>query len=194
MKVENSYRVRLLDGLAQALESKRYRAITLADIAAAARVSRRTFYEHFQSKDDCLLALADYTSKGMMVAVLDATSPTKTWPELVRDITQAYLSFIESKPHLMRALYIDLAALGESGVEMRRKVAEQFAVFLQKQVEQQRAQDNTLQSLSLLMSMALVAGINELILYELTEKDNGSLMALASTAEELIHRVAAGQK
>ncbi|MBK1874076.1 TetR/AcrR family transcriptional regulator [Marinobacter sp. 1-3A] len=194
MKAETSYRIRLLDGLAQALEKKRYREITLADIAAAARVSRRTFYEHFQNKDDCLLALADHTSKGMMVAVLEASSTTKVWSVLVRDITQAYLFFIESKPHLMRALYIDLAALGESGVQMRRKVAEQFAVFLQKQVEQQRAHDSTLQSLSLLMSMALVAGINELILYELTEKDNGSLMALAPTAEELIHRVATGQQ
>ncbi len=44
------------------------------------------------------------------------------------------------------------------------------------------------------MSMALVAGINELILYELTEKDGNSLMALAPTAEQLIHRVAAGQQ
>lgn len=194
MKVEANYRIRLLDGLTQALESKSYREITLADIAAAARVSRRTFYEHFPSKDDCLLALANHASKSMMVAILEATSTTKSWPVLVRDITQAYLLFIESKPHLMRALYIDLAALGESGVQMRRKVAEQFALFLQKQVEQQRAYDKTLQPMTLLMSMALVAGINELILYKLTEKDGSSLMALAPTAEQLIHRVAAGQK
>jgi len=194
MKTETTYRVRLLDGLAQVLESKSYREITLADIAAASRVSRRTFYEHFPSKDDCLLALADHASKGMMIAVLGASSATKTWPVAVRDITQAYLFFIESKPHLMRALYIDLAALGESGVKMRRKVAEQFALFLQKQVELQRAHDKTLQPLSLLMSMALVAGINELILYELTEKDGSSLMELAPTAEQLIHRVAAGQQ
>ncbi len=194
MKAETNYRVRLLEGLTQALESKTYREITLADIAAAARVSRRTFYEHFPSKDDCLLALADHTSKSMMVAVLKASSPTKTWPVLVRDITQAYLFFIESKPHLMRALYIDLAALGESGVQMRRRVAEQFALFLQKQVEQQRTSNKALQSMSLLMSMALVAGINELILYELTEKKAGSLMELAPTAEQLIHRVAAGQQ
>ncbi|MGO1501827.1 MAG: TetR/AcrR family transcriptional regulator [Marinobacter sp.] len=191
MKAESKHHVRLLNGLAQALENKRYREITLADIAAAARVSRRTFYEHFQSKDDCLLALAEHTSKDMMLAVLAAISPDKTWPTQVWDITQAYLLFIESRPHLMRALYIDLAALGEAGVQMRRKVAEQFARFLQQQVEQRRAHDNTLQPLSLLMSMALVAGINELILYEITEKDGKSLMSLAPTAERLIHRLAA---
>jgi len=194
MTAETTYHVRLLNGLAQALENKSYREITLADIAAAARVSRRTFYELFASKDDCLMALAEHTSKGMMVAVLRAISPEKTWPTLVWDITQAYLLFIESKPHLMRALYIDLAALGEAGVQMRRRVAEKFALFLQKQVEQQRAHDNTLQPLSLLMSMALVAGINELILYEITEKDGKSLMALAPTAERLIHRVTAGHQ
>lgn len=192
MKTRTAYRTRLLDGLAHALERKRYQAITLADIAAAARVSRRTFYEHFSSKDDCLLALAEHTSQEMLIVIFNASSPTKSWPVLVRDITRAYLSFIEARPHLMRALYIDLATLGESGVHMRHKVAEQFATFLQNQVEQQRTHNKTLRPLNLLMSIALVAGINELILYTITEENGRSLMTLSQDAEHLIHRVTEG--
>src|SRR5690554_3511445 len=191
MTTEPAYRDRLLSGLAQVLESKSYRDITLADIAAAARVSRRTFYEQFSSKDDCLLALADYTSNAILATVLDEYSPAKAWPVLVRDITRAYLIFIESKPQLMRALHVELAALGEPGVRMRRKVAEQFARFLQEQVARQREAGELLQPLSLPMGMALVAGINELILYVLSEQSGGSLKALAPVAEELIHRVVA---
>jgi AcrR family transcriptional regulator len=192
MTTEPAYRDRLLNGLAEVLERKSYRDITLADIAAAARVSRRTFYEQFSNKDECLLALADHTSNAIMAAVLQAYSPAKAWPVLVRDITCAYLAYIESKPQLMRALHVELAALGEPGVRMRRKVAGQFARFLQDQVEQQHDVGEVLQPLSLPMGMALVAGINELILYALSEENGSSLMALAPVAEELIHRLVAG--
>ena len=137
MTAEVSHGLRLLDGLAQVLESKSYRDITLADITAAAKVSRRTFYEQFSTKDDCLLALAEHTSHAIMASVLKVYQPSKSWPELVSDVTLAYLGFIESKPQLMRALYIELAALGEAGVRMRRTVAEQFAKFLQVQVKLQ---------------------------------------------------------
>jgi hypothetical protein len=75
---------------------------------------------------------------------------------------------------------------------MRRKVAGQFARFLQDQVEQQHDVGEVLQPLSLPMGMALVAGINELILYALSEENGSSLMALAPVAEELIHRLVAG--
>lgn len=186
---ETNHRLRLLEGLAQVLVSKSYRDITLADITAAAKVSRRTFYEQFSTKDDCLLALAEHTSKAIMVSIMKVYQPTQSWSDLVNAATRAYLGFIESKPQLMRALYIELAALGEAGVRMRRQVAEQFAQFLQTQVKLQSERGEQLQPLSLPLSMALVAGINELILYALSDDDEQSLMALAPVAEQLIHRV-----
>lgn len=189
---ENDRRLRLLEGLSQALENKSYRDITLADIAAAAKVSKRTFYEQFKTKDDCLLALAEHTSRAILLNILAVYEPTQSWGELVRDVTLAYLGFIESKPQLMRALYIELAALGESGIRVRRKVAEQFAQFLQSQVKLQCEKGAPLQPITLPLSMALVAGINELILYALSDDNEQSLMSLAPIAEQLIHRVVTG--
>lgn len=184
-----SHRQRLLAGLADVLEQKSFRNITLADIAAAARVSRRTFYEHFTSKDECLLALCEETASQMMEAVLKASGPEASWREEVRAITHAYLSVVQQRPRLMRALYIELSALGESGTRVRRQVAENFARFLQGRIEAQRKKGAELSSLSLTMGVAIVAGINELILYRLNEADEGGLMALAPDAEQLILRV-----
>lgn len=186
---EQNYRLRLLEGLAQVLVNKSYRDITLAHITAAAKVSRRTFYEQFSTKDDCLLALAEHTSKAIMASILAAYRPAQSWHDMVNAVTLAYLGFIESKPQLMGALYIELAALGEAGVRMRRQIAEQFALFLQTQIKEKIAQGESLQPLSLPLSMALVAGINELILYALSDSAEQSLMALAPVAEQLIHRV-----
>lgn len=190
-KTNIDHRRRLLLGLATVLASKRYQDITIADIAAAAQVSRRTIYEYFTSKDECLLALAEQTSQVVMTEVEQVVDESKTWPTLVRDITAAYLQFIDVQPQLMRALYVELGALGEAGVEMRRQIAGQFADFLQTQVHRLRERGEPLQAMNLSMGMAVVAGINELILYALNDAKGHSLMSLAPVAEELIRRVTA---
>src|SRR5690606_31573787 len=51
------HRRRLLDAMAVVVARKGYADATIADLAAEARVSRRTFYEHFQTKAQCLIAL-----------------------------------------------------------------------------------------------------------------------------------------
>lgn len=186
---EIDHRSRLLAGLAAVLKSKRYQDITIADIAAAAQVSRRTIYEYFANKDECLLALADQTSEVIMMEMARALDDSKSWPALVRDITAAYLRLIDAQPQLTKVLYVELGAMGEAGVEKRRQVASQFAGFLQMQVDALREQGEPLQPLDLSLGMAAVAGVNELILYALNDPESPSLMTLAPVAEELILRL-----
>ena len=45
------FRRRLLDGLAASIEERGYRETTVADIVRHARTSKRTFYDHFPTKD-----------------------------------------------------------------------------------------------------------------------------------------------
>ena len=70
------HRRRLLDGLAVSVARRGYSDTTIADIAAAARVSKRTFYEHFGSKQQCMIALYESASelsrRQMEVAIDDA--------------------------------------------------------------------------------------------------------------------------
>ena len=61
---------RLLSALENAMATKRYREVTLADITSSAKVSRRTFYEHFKNKDECLLALARTTSQRILKSII----------------------------------------------------------------------------------------------------------------------------
>lgn len=190
-KSDPGHRHRLLSGMAAVLSNKRYKDITIADISSAAQVSRRTIYEHFANKDECLLALAEQTSQVVMVEVERAVEESKTWPTLVRDITAAYLQLIDAQPQFMKVLYVELGALNEAGVEMRRQVAGQFANFLRLQVQRLRERGEPLRSLDLSMAMAVVAGINELILYALNDSEGDSLMSLAPVAEDLILRVTA---
>ena len=53
----SAFRDRLIDGLAASIGERGYRDTTVADIVRHARTSKRTFYEQFASKEDCLIEL-----------------------------------------------------------------------------------------------------------------------------------------
>src|SRR5262249_60695274 len=48
---------RLIEGLAACIRTRGYADTTVADIVREARTSRRTFYEHFADRQECLVAL-----------------------------------------------------------------------------------------------------------------------------------------
>ena len=75
-KKGSGYRERLLDGMLEAVNEKGFAETTIADIARHARVSKRTFYEHFATKQDCLLALYVAASERALARIADSVDPT----------------------------------------------------------------------------------------------------------------------
>src|ERR1700752_5261293 len=57
--VWRSQRGRLLAAMAAAVAVKGYAGVAVADVIAQAGVSRKTFYEHFDNKEECFLAAYD---------------------------------------------------------------------------------------------------------------------------------------
>lgn len=59
---ESSQRQRALEqGLLEVLSAQPYEKITLTDLCRHLEIPRKSFYRYFPTKDDCLLALIDYT-------------------------------------------------------------------------------------------------------------------------------------
>jgi AcrR family transcriptional regulator len=54
-------RSRLLRAAVEVASERGYEGMSVAAIVARARVSRKTFYELFQSRDDCFLAVLEDT-------------------------------------------------------------------------------------------------------------------------------------
>jgi AcrR family transcriptional regulator len=186
---DNDHRQRILQALADVLMTRRYADVTMADIAAQARISKRTFYEHFANKEVCLIALCEHTSEQIMAAIVQAYRPGMPWTQIVEDVTNTYLSVIQSKPTLVHALYVELMAIGRPGLMQRRAVGERFAKFLCLQVDMLRAQGEPLRPLAQPVALAVVAGINELILIAMMDSDTPDLTGVAGTARELVHAV-----
>lgn len=76
-----AYRSRFTGALESLLAEKRFPKITIGDLVGRAHTSRRGFYEQFDSKEACLLALlkeAAETGSAQVSAAVDRTAPWQT--------------------------------------------------------------------------------------------------------------------
>ena len=99
-------RARLLDAALRALDEAGYGAVTVGDVTARARVSRRTFYELFAGREECLLAALESVTERIAreLAALDVEN--LPWRERTRAQLWAILSFLEREPALARACVV----------------------------------------------------------------------------------------
>jgi AcrR family transcriptional regulator len=183
------HRSRLLDALTLALTDQAYADVTIADIVARARVSRRTFYEQFDNKDACLLALCERLSEQILGLIAAGYDPTADWVEQLNRVTDTYLQALQMQPALVRTLYIELMQLGDVGLAVRRRISQRFAMFLIMQVELARVREPGKCSLSPALATAIVGGANELILQAIEEGRADRLSDLAPTVSEFMQAV-----
>ncbi len=179
--------VRLIEGLLAAIEESSYAATTIADIVAHAHVSKRTFYEHFTDKDALFLAAYAAASADTMRVIAEAAVNETSWEERVRASVRAYLDYLEEKRALTRTFLLEVHAAGAPALKMRRAIHEQFAEMLQALVEAARSEGASVAPLSPQMAIAIVGGINELVLVALEKKQK--LAGLADTAASLVRAV-----
>jgi AcrR family transcriptional regulator len=159
-------RLRLMEALAETVAGKGYAATTIADVVAVARVSKRTFYEHFADKEECLLALYAHACSRLMDVLREAAGAVgRPWRERVRATAYAYLAAVEAMPAVNRTLLLEMQAAGPRAFALRRQTQEQFAALLRELVEQGRAGEPEVRPLSPALALALVGGINELLLH-----------------------------
>jgi len=177
----------LTGGLADAITDKGYAATTIADIVARARVSKRTFYEHFADKEACLMALYEQSSDQLLAVVEHAVQDAPTAADAIRDGVNAYLAGLQAMPTVARTLLVEIQAAGPSAFQLRQRMLRRFADQLVALV----AKSPELPPLAPDLAIALVGGINELTLQVVdpyTAAD-GSFTALTATVEKLVHAV-----
>lgn len=183
------HRQRLLDGLAEALGDQAFADITIADIVARARVSKRTFYEQFASKEACLLGLGERLCDQTLALIAANYQFDEDWVTQLRKVTHAYLSSLESQTAVMRAAYIEMMTIGPEGLALRRRMGERFGQFLIMQVEAFRAVEPSKRPLTPALATAVIGGINELILQAIERGEAHQLSSLTPTVTEFVQAV-----
>jgi AcrR family transcriptional regulator len=110
--VVHNQRERLIAGLAEAVAEKGYASTTIGHITRHAAVSRRTFYEHFGSKDECFVAAYDTVMKQLGERVDAAFNEIDDWPHAVRASIAAMLAFLAAEPNLARLCMVEALVAG----------------------------------------------------------------------------------
>lgn len=189
----NPHRQRLLAAMAEVITQKGYAATTVADVVAAARVSRRTFYQHFADKQACFLQCYHETSQQTLTQVYQALQQpqhqTRHWQEQISVGVQVFLHCMQAQPEYMRILYIESLLAGAEGLQVRRQVLQQFSQILVMIMASARQQYPALRPLPMLTAMGLVGAINELLLQAFEQGQFEALMDLAEPIEQLLYGV-----
>jgi AcrR family transcriptional regulator len=118
--VAENQRERLLNGVVEAVAEHGYNATTISRITAAAKISRRTFYEYFEGKEDCFGAAYEMIETHVLDSMLAAPGAGDPWPERVRARLAALLDVLSHDAAVSRFFLVEpLAAGGEVAARYR---------------------------------------------------------------------------
>lgn len=161
-----------------------YEATTVPDVVATARVSRSAFYEFFQDKADCFIAVCDQTSEELLGELLSLASEPD-WIHAIREGTGRYLRWWQERPTISSAYLLSLPTAGEPALRQRERHYAAFRAVFEDLGRRARAEQPELAPLSGLVPRVLVLAITELVAEEVRAGRTARLTELAEDVASL---------
>jgi AcrR family transcriptional regulator len=113
-------RARIVAGAVEAMAEGSYGGLTVTKVIARAKISRRTFYELFEDREDCFMAAFEEALAQVQAPVVEAYgSGGRSWRERVAAGLGALLDFFDEQPAFARLLVVDALAGGPAVLERR---------------------------------------------------------------------------
>lgn len=182
--VVHNQRERLIAGLAEAIADNGYAGTTIAHITRHAAVSRRTFYEHFGSKDECFIAAYDTVMEQLRERIDAAYQEQDDWPHAIRAGVAAMLSFLAAEPNLARLSMVESLVAGPVVVERYDAAIRNLVPYLEAGREDRSAE--VLARLSPSTEEALLGGVVSLISRRITAGHTAELEQLLPDVVEFV--------
>jgi AcrR family transcriptional regulator len=120
----------LLAGALEAVSQYGYPAATVTQIVAAAHISRKTFYELFANKQECVLGSYDRVFDWLCGQVTQALVGVEDWQRAVKITVTTILARFEADPRLARMCACEILSLGPPGVKRYEASIERLATPL----------------------------------------------------------------
>ena len=156
------FRGRLLDGLATSIGERGYRDTTVADIVRHARTSKRTFYEQFASKEECLIDLLRTNNEDLIATIRAAVDPDASWQDQIRQAVDAYVDHIESRPAITLSWIREAPALGAVARPLHRLAMQHLTDMLVDLTDSPGFRRAQLPPVSRPLAVILLGGLREL--------------------------------
>lgn len=126
VQVAEIQRGRLLGATVDVVQEVGYARLTVAQVIARAKVSRKTFYDLFEDREDCFLAVFNETVERLGALAAGAYAEQANWRDGVRAGMLAMLGFMDEQPALARICVVEALGAGPRVLESRAKVIERL--------------------------------------------------------------------
>jgi AcrR family transcriptional regulator len=174
-------RTRILTAMARLAADKGYAAVTIDDLARAARISKRTFYDHFTDKERCLLAAYEAAASNVYEAAERAAAQDpRSWRHRIDTVIATYLKALAAAPEMTRVFHVEIQAAGPEALDLHLEVNLRYAALLRRIVK-----DGGERKLPQPLAIALLGAVNELVLHAVASDRTRRLPALLSTVRPL---------
>ena len=189
-RAQEGQRRRVLAGLAASVAERGFSSTTIADVVAAASVSRSTFYAHFEDKEAAFVALYE-TGADLVLGVIEqvdakARADGADWRERVEIVATAYFRTLAEGGEVTRSLLSEIPGLGARSRAARRAVLDRYVELFTRLAEDVVDTDPELRTPSPTLLLAAVGGMNELMLRAVDDGTLGDLDSLVGAATELV--------
>ena len=177
-----AYRRRLLDGLTAAIRERGFSDSTIADVVRHARTSRRTFYEHFESKQDLFIELLREANAEIIRHIGSAVDPHAPWPVQIRQAIEAWIAANQAEPELTLAWIREVPSLGEEARHLQRETMEAFIVLIHALTDTPDLRAEGITPPPRQFAIMLLGGLRELI--ATTVEDGADISSIIDIAVE----------
>jgi AcrR family transcriptional regulator len=158
---------RLLEGLADSIRARGLKGTTVADVVAAARVSRRTFYEHFDDLVGAYLELMTWLGDDVLRDVQAAIESSGTTEARIDRGVARYLERLDEEPELARSYWLEYHLTGERGRGSAVSNSERTAELFGRLAAELRAGEPAARSPLPFEAMVMLTGsIREIVLHQ----------------------------
>jgi AcrR family transcriptional regulator len=124
-------RQRLLDAMADSIAHVGYQQTTVGDIVAHAQTSRRTFYQYFADREDCLVALLRCTHLNAIRAISSGINRSSPWNQQIRQAIESWMAYAETQSPVILSWIVQTPALGPQAQKFRNEVNDAYIDLIQ---------------------------------------------------------------
>jgi AcrR family transcriptional regulator len=178
--VAQNQRERILAAVADVTSAASYGEMSVEDIIVTAGISRRTFYEHFENKEEAFLAAYEEAAGQMLTAVRAAYESHQGFAERLRAGIEAFVGLLAADPAFARMCIVEVLAAGPEAVKRRNAAMGAFAAMIEENALQRLAEPPP----SKLTAETVVGGIYDVVY---TRIQRGDIRELPELAPELVH-------
>jgi AcrR family transcriptional regulator len=125
-------RRRILDALVHTIAFRGYDRTTIDRVLLLAEVPAPVFDEHFEDKQDCLLAALDELIGRIESTISERLGGSESWSERVRIGLQALLAALAGHPDGARVVCVECLGAGEPAIERVRSAMASFVPTLEE--------------------------------------------------------------